>query len=1268
MATYNYFVTNNGSLSYTFSGISDPNPSLTFQRGDTVIFNVVAEGHPFWIKTTAGTGTDNAYNDGVVNNGEDNGTITFVIPDDAPTALVYQCQNHTLMNGLINIQLAPTTTTTTTSTTTEEPVTTTTSTTTDAPTTTTQAPIVVTTTPTPDDGTGTTTTTQPPDYIEPIVTNLTNVAPDYAGGVLTVRSRANNSPWFGGLGSDESLSIIGAIVNFSQEPISNVESIDVVWNVKGSGNFITKNFTQFDRNFRTVALTIEGQYAFAPNRTYELKFVWKRSDGSSVTSDSVEFVVLDPSVTTTTSTTTTTDSPADIILDRTQLNECPCGIVTFPAGGAGGLRLIIKDDTEEYSTNFIHTSEVKLENEQKFVTITETIKDNITAKDLAIYVDVEGFSRLTVENVISITVKEYNTKQVIANVLYGTQNAKTKSRRSELIDKPSIRIVTSSDVNLYDNALIFEFESVCDYNNKPCCDSLPTSIRLFGDDTICLPLEEYFPPDEINPDITTPPPADEFVFVQDLTSTIDPETNQVTLSAQVSTVNNNPVMYQFELISGSCITRLTLPEIAEPNEIVTFTDTENFGYNSYRLLLTRPNYHEDIEPASAYSNSRTVNNTTTQPPEPPDPEKNTIYTTAPPPPTPSLNSLDYDGSEWSLSWNLNGPQTDLEKIVIRYRTNDGVNWSNWSSFDYEESDPEWSSLEDGDGYVPPIGTTFDCLMYEFRVRVFKEANNFSESASQDYITATAPDAPQQFSASMSQTVNTDLEVSWSAPSINGGCAAISYIVEYREFGTATWTLATPTPISSTSLTISNLNASSEYFARVKAVNVWNMESGYAADDPNALLMLSMEDVQPMPAPYSNRYYTPDSSSYGRIVECNVGYVNNPMVPAEYMVDDSISGTKGFYTKPTNPLSTGSQIVCPFADGSYAPDVQFPNYYVNTSNNLTFDSSKYSNTEFVLNDGTNSKYLIDWWMKIPSLTGQFGGDIDIISFQNYMTPFGGNDRLDFDLDTATTGSFPLKCVWAVNRTGDTTTPYYLLAFRQTMQETLTTITDTDWHHYAWVVDGALNNTTDNKYVRFYVDGELVFNRSQEFAWYLFSDLPNDFKYSYLDIRAAFDNFCIGDNWRGLGNGGGNSRVACMKVDQFRISQTADFDGTLIKDAVTPTTAFSEYAEIELPSMPLGSSGYRFKIDGYDSDVGSFSNVMIYMNNPVNNTTYNSEAGSDTEIKAIYVESGNKVRIYSTDGWEMPNSPPTYVTIQAIDSGDNILGMPSKPIKIVISEDG
>ena len=392
-----------------------------------------------------------------------------------------------------------------------------------------------------------------------------------------------------------------------------------------------------------------------------------------------------------------------------------------------------------------------------------------------------------------------------------------------------------------------------------------------------------------------------------------------------------------------------------------------------------------------------------------------------------------------------------------------------------------------------------------------------------------------------------------------------------------------------------------------------------------------------------------------------------MVPANYMVDDSVTGDKAFYTKPTDPWTTGSQIVCPFANGLYNP-ILGQSFTKNTANNLAFDSSLYGNSVLTLNDGTYSKYIIDWWMKIPSLTGQFGADIEIISFFNNNTPYAGSDRLDIDLDTQTTGSFPLKCNWNINRVGNGNVPEYLQGFNLPLQETMTTITDTNWHHYAWVVDGELNNTTDNKYVRFYVDGELVFNRAKEFRWYLWSDPANDLKYDYRDVPAEFDQFAIGEGYTGVANSYGNTRVCCMKVDQFRISQVADFDGTLIKDAVTPTTAFSEYAEIELPNRPLGSSGYKFKIDGYDSDVGNFSNVMIYMNDPTDQTVYNSQAGSATGISARYFESGNKVRIYSTDGYEMPNSPPTYVTIQAIDSGDNILGMPSEPIKIVISEDG
>jgi len=96
-----YTVTANGSSNYVINGNS--NPTLNLIEGETYTFNVNASGHPFYIKTTSSTGTGNAYNSGVTNNGTDNGTITFVVPSGAPSTLYYNCQFHIGMAGTINI-------------------------------------------------------------------------------------------------------------------------------------------------------------------------------------------------------------------------------------------------------------------------------------------------------------------------------------------------------------------------------------------------------------------------------------------------------------------------------------------------------------------------------------------------------------------------------------------------------------------------------------------------------------------------------------------------------------------------------------------------------------------------------------------------------------------------------------------------------------------------------------------------------------------------------------------------------------------------------------------------------------------------------------------------------------------------------------------------------------------------------------------------------------------------------------------------------------
>ncbi|MFB0903653.1 MAG: hypothetical protein QMB11_04675, partial [Nonlabens sp.] len=101
-----YDVTNGGSSAYIFNGeglTNTNNPDLTFRRGSTYILNVNAPGHPFLINTVQGTGSANIYNEGVTNNGAVNGTITFIVPSNAPNTLYYNCQFHGLMNGEITI-------------------------------------------------------------------------------------------------------------------------------------------------------------------------------------------------------------------------------------------------------------------------------------------------------------------------------------------------------------------------------------------------------------------------------------------------------------------------------------------------------------------------------------------------------------------------------------------------------------------------------------------------------------------------------------------------------------------------------------------------------------------------------------------------------------------------------------------------------------------------------------------------------------------------------------------------------------------------------------------------------------------------------------------------------------------------------------------------------------------------------------------------------------------------------------------------------------
>ena len=106
LAVKRFTITNSSSSAYVFSGdgtSSDSNPTLYLTRGETYEFVVNASGHPFYIKTVSGTGTSNAYTDGVIGNGAETGTITFTVQMDAPDTLYYNCSVHSAMAGTIYV-------------------------------------------------------------------------------------------------------------------------------------------------------------------------------------------------------------------------------------------------------------------------------------------------------------------------------------------------------------------------------------------------------------------------------------------------------------------------------------------------------------------------------------------------------------------------------------------------------------------------------------------------------------------------------------------------------------------------------------------------------------------------------------------------------------------------------------------------------------------------------------------------------------------------------------------------------------------------------------------------------------------------------------------------------------------------------------------------------------------------------------------------------------------------------------------------------------
>ena len=87
---------------YEINGVN--NPTLFVRRGQTYTFNLNTPNHPFYLQAT-GNGYQSAhiYSRGFSGNGQTSGEYEWVVSQDAPDELFYQCKFHSVMFGKITV-------------------------------------------------------------------------------------------------------------------------------------------------------------------------------------------------------------------------------------------------------------------------------------------------------------------------------------------------------------------------------------------------------------------------------------------------------------------------------------------------------------------------------------------------------------------------------------------------------------------------------------------------------------------------------------------------------------------------------------------------------------------------------------------------------------------------------------------------------------------------------------------------------------------------------------------------------------------------------------------------------------------------------------------------------------------------------------------------------------------------------------------------------------------------------------------------------------
>ena len=175
-----------------------------------------------------------------------------------------------------------------------------------------------------------------------------------------------------------------------------------------------------------------------------------------------------------------------------------------------------------------------------------------------------------------------------------------------------------------------------------------------------------------------------------------------------------------------------------------------------------------------------------------------------PPGAPTGLTATPGNAQASLSWTAptSTGGAAISDYIVEYKAASASNWATFTDGTSTSTTATVTGLTNG-------------TEYNFRVSATNVAGNSTASATASTTPRTVPGAPTGLTATPDDT---EVSLSWTAPTNNGGAAISDYTIQYRAGTTGAWTTFSDGTSTTTSATVTGLTNGTAYQFQIIAVN------------------------------------------------------------------------------------------------------------------------------------------------------------------------------------------------------------------------------------------------------------------------------------------------------------------------------------------------------------------------------------------------------------------------------------------------------------------